>query len=119
MDDGGVEVALGAVAGEFDIVAMPEDGEADAVGPVALLEASGFGLRRHRRVEHQAIGGVLSGRPTSYEGLGCDLIAHGAGGVARPKMCRSSTAQSRSPPVSASAAKVTGFTEARLRRSRA
>jgi hypothetical protein len=43
VDDRGTEVALGAVVGRLDVVAMEEDVEAVAVEPIPLLEPSGVG----------------------------------------------------------------------------
>ena len=75
VDDGGAQVALGAVVGGLDVVAVQEDVEAVAVGAVALLEPSGLGLRRDVAVEHQPIGGVLDEQPAACERLGGDLLA--------------------------------------------
>ena len=45
------------------------------MGPVAVLEASGFGLGRHVPVKDQPIGGVLDEQATSCERRGRDLLA--------------------------------------------
>ena len=75
VDDGGAEVALGAVVGRLDIVAVQEHVQAVAVGTVALLEACGLGLGGDVAVEHQPIGGVLAEQAATREGLRGDLRA--------------------------------------------
>ena len=73
MDDAVPEVALGAVVGRLDVVAVQEDVQALTVGAVALLEPGGLGLRGDVAVEHQPIGGVLDEQPAACERRGRDL----------------------------------------------
>jgi hypothetical protein len=106
VDDRGAQVAPGAVVGRLDIVAVQEHVEAVAVQSVALLEPSGFGLRREVALEHHPIGGVLDQQPAPGEGLGRDPPALVVQADRAPEECRSSIAHSRAAPVSASTAKV-------------
>ena len=59
VDDAVAQVALGAVVGGLDTVAVEEEVRAVTAGAIALLEASGLGLRRNVAAGHQPIGGVL------------------------------------------------------------
>src|SRR5215210_7543523 len=72
---GRAEVALGAVVGGLDVVALQEHVEAVAVGAVALLKAGGLGLWRDVAVEDQPVGGVLDQQPAARERRGRDPLA--------------------------------------------
>jgi len=68
VDDGQTQIALGAVVGGLDVVAVEEHVEAVAVGSVTLLEPCGLGLRRDVAVEDQTIRGVLDEQTASPTG---------------------------------------------------